>query len=207
MGVAHDIRNPLAIILLQAEALAEMHERDSETQEHLSFIKKNAKRINHTVSTLMVFQQENLNMKENMSLMDIVIEAIDNASLNEIMQMGAIKMELDPVSLKGNRDLMIRMIENLLRNAYESHVTDKIDIKISGELKNDTYIFSVRDSGVGIENSEDIFKPFFTTKNYGTGLGLQVVQDAVIRHGAELLVEKNSVGGTTFIVKFDIRIS
>ena len=203
VGVAHDIRNPLAIILLQAEALAEMHESDNETQEHLSFIKRNAKRINHTVSTLMVFQQENLNMKERIILQDILLEAIDNASLNEIMNMGKIKIDLEPVTLEGNRDLLIRMIENLLRNAYESHSTDSIDIKISGELASDAYIFKVKDAGVGIDNSEDIFKPFFTTKNYGTGLGLQVVRDAVNRHGAELAIEKNALGGTTFIVKFN----
>ena len=76
VGVAHDIRNPLAIILLQAETLAEMHVSDNETQEHLSFIKRNAKRINHTVSTLMVFQQENLNMKEIIDLEDILIELL-----------------------------------------------------------------------------------------------------------------------------------
>ena len=53
-------------------------------------------------------------------------------------------------------------------------------------------------------NSEEIFKPFFTTKNYGTGLGLQVVKDAVIRHDAELMVEENSMGGATFIVRFNV---
>ena len=204
VGVAHDIRNPLAIILLQAEALAEMHVSDNETQEHLSFIKRNAKRINHTVSTLMVFQQENLNMKEIINLEDILIEAIDNASLKESMKMGQIKINLEPVSLKGNRDLLIRMIENLLRNAYESHIEDIIDIKVSGEFKNSTYIFSVSDSGIGIDDPEEIFKPFFTTKNYGTGLGLQVVKDAAMRHSAELSVQENSTGGTTFIVNFNV---
>lgn len=203
-GVAHDIRNPLAIILLQAEALSDMHERDNETQEHLSFIKKNAKRINHTVSTLMVFQQENLNMEEEINLQDILIEAIENASLNEIKQMGYLKIDLVPVFLKGNRDLLVRMIENLLRNAYESHMTDTIEIKISGALNRNTYRFSVADSGAGVKDSESIFKPFFTTKNYGTGLGLQVVRDAAIRHGAEVLVERNAAGGTTFIVEFRI---
>ena len=120
------------------------------------------------------------------------------------MKMGQIKINLEPVSLKGNRDLLIRMIENLLRNAYESHIEDIIDIKVSGELKNNTYIFSVRDSGIGIDDPEEIFKPFFTTKNYGTGLGLQVVKDAAMRHSAELSVQKNSAGGTTFIVNFNV---
>ena len=201
-GVAHDVRNPLAIILLQAEALAEMHESDKETQEHLSFIKKNAKRINHTVSTLMVFQQENLNMKEHVNLRDILVEAVDNASLNELLHLGKIKIDLEPVALHGNRDLLIRMIENLLRNAYESHSTESVDIKISGKLDSGVYTFTILDAGVGIQNSEDIFKPFYTTKNYGTGLGLQVVRDAVSRHSAELLVEKKDSGGTAFIVKF-----
>ena len=141
-------------------------------------------------------------MEESINLQDILIEAIDNVSLKESMEMGQIEVDLEPVSLRGNRDLLIRMIENLLRNAYESHSTNTVDIKILGELKNDLYIFSVRDSGIGIQDSEEIFKPFFTTKNYGTGLGLQVVKDAVIRHSAELMVQKNLEGGTTFIVKF-----
>ena len=204
VGVAHDIRNPLAIILLQTKALAEMHVSDHETQQHLSFIKKNAKRINHTVSTLMVFRQENLNMEEPIKLMDILTEAIDNASLRESLEKGLIKIDLEPVSLKGNKDLLTRMIENLLRNAYESHHTDIVDMKISGKLDASTYIFSVKDSGVGIEDSEAIFEPFFTTKNYGTGLGLQVVKDAATRHGATLSIEKNATGGTVFIVNFNL---
>ena len=71
---------------------------------------------------------------------------------------------MEPVSLKGNRDLLIRMIENLLRNAYESHIEDIIDIKASGEFKNSTYIFSVSDSGIGIDDPEEIFKPFSLLK-------------------------------------------
>lgn len=202
-GVAHDIRNPLAVILLQLEALKEMHESDAETQEYLNFIRKNAKRINHTISTLLVFQQENMEMTQSMDLESVVFEAIENASLKDEFNKGNIRVKLAYVRLIGNRNLMIRMVENLLRNAVESHEEEPLDISVNGYVRDSKYSLEIQDAGKGVCDIQNIFEPFFTTKNYGTGLGLQVVRDAARRHQANVRAIKNSSGGSTFIVEFD----
>lgn len=201
-GVAHDIRNPLAVILLQLEALKQMHEGDIETQEYLKFIKNNAKRINHTISTLLVFNQENLDMEQEIDLIKVIMEAVQNASLWSEYQNDNVKINIDSVVLIGNYNLMIRMVENLLRNALESHESELINICINGYYFEQAYLLEIEDAGKGIENIQVIFEPFFTTKNYGTGLGLQVVRDAAERHGAIIQAKKNDHGGSTFVIEF-----
>lgn len=201
-GVAHDIRNPLAVILLQLEALRQMHEGDIETQEYLKFIKSNAKRINHTISTLLVFNQENLDMEQEINLIEVIMEAVQNASLWHAYKNDNVKINLESVILVGNHNLMIRMVENLLRNALESHESKSINISINGYYSGQTYLLEIEDAGKGIENIQEIFEPFYTTKNYGTGLGLQVVKDAVERHKALIHARKNDYGGSTFVIEF-----
>ena len=197
-GVAHDIRNPLSIIKLQLQSLQEMHAGDRETEDFLENISRAVKRVNHTISTLMVFQKENLAFDNEIRFPAL----IEDMSKGDRFGNHDIILDMAPTILKGNQDLLYRLFENLLKNSSEAIEDGSGEIRILGERNALGYRIDIIDNGVGMESTEKIFDPFFTTKNYGTGLGLLVVKDAVERHGAEISCKSTVGKGTRFTIQF-----
>jgi len=201
-GVAHDIRNPLSIIGLKVQELLELHEGDCETIDHLSQLKSAMGRINHTVGTLLVLQKENLPMDQEIDLKEILSSVIEDQQVTGFQ----IDFDVQEVKITGNRDILYRMSENLTRNALESGSGLPVHLRISGEHQEDRYKLSFADNGSGIEDLDSIYQPFFTTKNYGIGLGLMVVRDAVSRHSGEIECHSSKGNGTEFVIYFPASI-
>lgn len=100
----------------------------------------------------------------------------------------------------GNRDALLGALQNLISNAIDAAgFGGRIDLgvdAVDGALE-----FSVRDNGPGIPETvqENIFRPFFTTRSNGTGLGLAVAQSVARSHGGGVLFESKPGCGTTFV--------
>jgi signal transduction histidine kinase len=109
--------------------------------------------------------------------------------------------------INGDANQLKQAFYNLVRNAMQAMPSGgKLTIRCSAD---DSFVMlSVSDSGCGIkpENMQKIFKPFFTTKNAGTGLGLMIVERIVREHGGSLAVDSRENAGTTFTVSLPRRV-
>lgn len=105
------------------------------------------------------------------------------------------------------RDQMNQVYMNVLRNAIQA-IPDKGAIVIRAWLADDMVNISVTDSGCGIADAvrNNIFHPFFTTKNVGegTGLGLSISYSIMKSHHGEIVVESTGSAGTTFILRLPV---
>ncbi|MEQ9262006.1 MAG: ATP-binding protein [Owenweeksia sp.] len=105
------------------------------------------------------------------------------------------------IQLKGDKDQLVRVMNNLINNALQAIPEDREPrIRIRMEKKDDKVIISVSDNGTGIpeEQKEKIFEPRFTTKTKGMGLGLAMVKNIITGFGGEVWFETEVGKGTTF---------
>ncbi|VAX16166.1 hypothetical protein MNBD_IGNAVI01-2130 [hydrothermal vent metagenome] len=121
-------------------------------------------------------------------------------------QITVIKNYSDGVgSIYGDCKLLEEVLLNLIVNAiYYSPVKGKIEIDIF--VEEESIIFTICDEGPGIDldNAEDIFHPFFTTKSSGSGLGLAITKNIVEAHNGTIVVHSSKSGGAQFEIKLPI---
>lgn len=117
-----------------------------------------------------------------------------------VVPRGSFTLHFDP-------DLMEQAIINLLKNAKEAvidHGGHKVILRVSGTKATNQWVIEVEDDGGGIptEIEEQIFIPFYTTKNNGSGIGLSLVKQIVHAHNAEVDLKVNKeMGKTTFSIQ------
>jgi len=112
-----------------------------------------------------------------------------------------------PLMIYGNRGRVNQVLVNLIRNAVDAmraQTIKKVHISMTGEQQQ--VVLSIADSGTGIRDQdiEEIFTPFFTTKEVGEGLGLglSISYRIITDLGGSIRVLNNEEGGTTFIIFF-----
>lgn len=110
-----------------------------------------------------------------------------------------------PFMIRADRKQLMRVLNNLIRNSIQATSGKKdgrIDIRLYSEEGN--HILEISDNGTGIEpaQAEKIFRPSFTTKSGGMGLGLAIVHNIVKNSGGEIWFDSEPGEGTTFYVKF-----
>jgi PAS domain S-box-containing protein len=212
-GVAHEINNPLAIILGFTEILAEKVSPDSEVYEILKTMEKQGLNAQRIVSNLLSFarfsepKEEEIDIRENIETI-LTVEGNTLALYNIFVErdMG------EPLSkTKGDPGELQQVFFNIISNAISAMkerggllkvVTRVVDNERNVEIR-------VSDTGKGIkkEHRVKIFDPFFTTKKVGegTGLGLAISYALVSKHGGTITFEtkteeESKQTGTTFIV-------
>lgn len=195
-GVAHDIRNPLTILMMHLQELYDMHENDLETTVIINKSQKVLTRINHTISSLMVFSRENLSFNEKIPFLELAKEVI--ATYPEAAHI--VKTEIIPMEITGNHDLLYRMISNLLQNAIDAvSSVEEPSINLKAQpINHQQYEIMVSDNGCGVQNVDQLFQAFHTTKERGLGLGLLVIRDAVHKHEGKISVLHNQPQGICF---------
>jgi len=206
-GIAHEVNNPLGVVLMYAHMLKDQCKDDKQLGEDLSMIVEQADRCKKIVAGLLNFARQNQVAFESVDLNEIIekglqiVERPKNIAAEIINQMENPYCELD-------KDQMVQVLVNLISNAYAAMPDGgKLTITTGG---NDFQVwFSIADTGIGIpkENMPKLFQPFFTTKKMGkgTGLGLAVTYGIVKMHRGDIKVTSNadlSKGptGTTFTV-------
>lgn len=206
-GIAHEINNPLSMILGYTQLLLRSEDPDTQRGADLRIIEKHARNCKTIVGDLLSFARSTRTHKESARLHDALQEVFSVIRSHFEADGVRIEASLDPRIPPLTLDVgkMKQVFMNLLMNAKQA-------IGKKGVIQVDTLhdeasgmaVIAVRDDGCGIdpEIMSRIFYPFFTTKGTGegTGLGLSVSYGIVKEHGGEILVESEPGVGTTFRV-------
>jgi len=214
-GLAHEIRNPLVAIRTFTQLLPERYE-DAEFREGFQGLAlKEVDRICGLINDLLSFARPS---KPNV-VPENVNDVVDNIA--RILESQAKEKNVD-IRRDFGRDLpkvwidreqMKQVFMNLILNGIQAMsaggtivVATRLAAKNDVELIREYVQVEIRDTGVGIppENLEQIFDPFFTSKDEGSGLGLAVSHQIVQEHGGFVTVESSVGTGTSFFVHMPV---
>lgn len=187
-GVAHEINNPLSIILNYVELLS-MKNSDKYSQEKLGKIEAELHRIHAIISSLLSFSHPNDQPKELFDLVSLIEDTLLLLLHKFKQKQVAIQFEKPklPIELYGNENQIKQVLINLMVNSFDAvDEFGTIQIEVHTNTTSEYAEIRVIDDGKGIdtETLPRIFNPFFTTKHdkHNTGLGLAICQHIIESH-------------------------
>ena len=203
---AHEIRNPLGSIKGAAQYL-KSEASTEEQQELFNVIIEGTNRLNAIVSQFLDYARPyKLDLKaQNINM--IIQKAISIIAANSLTENITIVRELDHnlPEIEVDEQQLMQVILNIALNAIESmpqggsltFSTSKIETSTGGAIS-----ITIRDTGRGISKEEikNIFKPFFTTKDRGVGLGLAICQKIIKEHSGHIRVKSIPSQGSIFSI-------
>jgi two-component system NtrC family sensor kinase len=211
-GVAHEINNPLAGILIYAELLQRDLAADAVHRENIEVIINQTMRCQQIVHRLLDFSRQSLGERKLFDANEIINRCVELISHQAFFHNIKVVRELDPFlpQLVGDPGQLQQVFTNLLLNAADAMSGQgQIIITSRPAPTEDGIILTFTDTGCGIpaEIRDKIFEPFFTTKppGKGTGLGLSIVYGVIQRHGGTISADSPREGGTTFTIRLPLQ--
>ena len=207
-SVAHEINNPLMVILGQSGLLLREAPPDSPAHARLAAIETEANRAGKIVRDLLDFARRREPARVPLSLHETIERALDLLAARIARAGVEVERIFDPALpvILGDRDQLTQVFLNVLANAIDAMEERGGLLLVQTQLTHDdegspVAVAAVADAGVGIppERLERIFEPFYTTKpeGRGTGLGLPVSLGIARMHGGTLEAESKPDRGTT----------
>ena len=194
-GIAHELRNPMAVISGNAKLLSK-YEENQEVKELAEGILKEIEEINNIINELLKFAQDSNICMTNFNITNLIVEIINNLPYKNKIEFDASQS----IEVLGDEQLLKQAIKNLIKNADEA--ADRIwvsvdEILIDGIKK---ILIVIRDNGHGIDEGEinKIFQPFYSTKRHGLGMGLTLVQKIALQHNGFVKAESEKGKGSAF---------
>ena len=205
-GIAHEVGNPLTSISNVVQML-DRREADEYTREKLALVTGQLTRIQTTLRELVTFSRPASDQRGLVSIPDVVGEALGIAKYYKGGKSRRIEADVPPdlPTLAGVRDQLVQVVFNLVLNAIDA--TGKGGhIRVSAARTAGGVELAVADDGTGIDPAVQprLFRPYFTTKKHGTGLGLFVLRRIAEAHGGAVAVESEPGHGATFRVTLPI---
>jgi signal transduction histidine kinase len=208
VGIAHEIRNPLAAIQLNLHVLQQSTADSPECQAAVELALAGTQRIAELVETTLNFARPTAQFVHIHTLQEVVNAALRLFQTMLYRKNIDIRLHYSPDTppVVGDMRQLQQVFINLLSNAVDAiqeHGTITIRTERE-EIDTGTYaVVSIEDTGVGIppEDLPRIFEPFFTRKPHGTGLGLAIARRIVLQHRGELLVHSTPGVGTRCVVR------
>ncbi|MCK9254479.1 MAG: ATP-binding protein [Bacteroidales bacterium] len=207
-GIAHEINNPLGIVIMYANILLDETNSDTEIYNDLKLICEQANRCKNIVGGLLNFARKNKIRYETLNILDF-IEACKNSVIIPANIKYIVKNKLSNPIIAIDESQMMQAISNIMKNAIES-MPGGGSLSIDLENEDSELVIKISDSGAGIseEHIDKIFTPFFTTKGigHGTGLGLPTTYGIIKMHKGKINLTTNTdiskaPTGTSFIIK------
>lgn len=225
-GVAHQIRNPLGIILMGIEYLDNtLSEKDEKCAESIKIIKQAVARANKIIADILQFSRKSELKFESVDICELLDATINLVEHSENLKNIKIDRNYpkEPIKCKADKNMLQQVIINLLNNAvdamqegggikvnvfykFASNIGNKVGKRTGDYFKigDKIAIVEIEDTGEGIPEDllPKIFEPFFTTKETekGTGLGLSLAHLIIDRHKGSIEVESEVNKGSKFII-------
>jgi signal transduction histidine kinase len=205
-GIAHEINNPLAGILLYSSNMRKKVPADSQLAENLQIIIQETQRCKAIIQGLLEFSRDNEPETDAVDIND-VIETSLNIIENEfhLKHVQIVKqLAKNMIKTLADKNQMKQVFINMLLNALQA-VEENGRVTVTSRVNHQrrTILVEVLDNGCGIssDNLKKIFDPFFSTKANGTGLGLSVSYGIVKNHGGDILAYSEPQKGSRFVVE------
>jgi len=213
LRVAHEVRNPIAAIELNAEILQDIlrGENAADKDEAVSLVSA----IRDQVTALDALTEEYLAFArfpkphfDEESVNHLLEELADFVRPVATRQGLTLRVDVDreiPL-MEIDRTLLRQAVLNLLKNGLEV-LSSGGALTITSRLVGEHVEIAVSDTGAGISREVEgrLFEPFFTTKPQGTGLGLSIARQIIDEHGGELVWGNRPGGGATFTIRLPIK--
>lgn len=200
-GLAHETRNPLNIIRGMAQMLSRQSDASPEIKEKSHAIVTETDKVTAQLNEFINYSRPREIRRAVLPLHPAIQEVV--RALTYDMEEKKVRLEVkgDAVSVEADEQLFRQMLFNLLLNAIQALDTGG-EIQVVTAKRGPEASLEIRDNGQGVppEKRKEIFKPYFTTHQKGTGLGLAVVQQIVLAHGWEIECLANEPKGAIFRV-------
>ncbi|MBW1695023.1 MAG: GAF domain-containing protein [Deltaproteobacteria bacterium] len=219
-GVAHELNNPLTTVTSSIQTVLEDIEHgdrniplDEDLIDDLKFADKELGRARSIVTSLLGLSRQTQTYSEAVNINSVIKDAL------RIMHNQYKYHDLDIVEsyatdlpeIHGNFANLGQVALNIIQNAIQAVIDIRGTIFLTTRLDNDTgeIVFTCKDTGPGVPEAfrQDIYKPFFTTKDVGkgTGLGLYICHEIILRHSGTLALIDTDVTGAEFEVRLPVR--
>lgn len=215
LGIAHEIRNPLASIRGCVQELGRIAPAGGREQKFMDIICRESGRLDRIIEDFLRYARPDRAALVPTELVSVVDEAVVLLRQHEDLQGRSIHW--NPIDaryvIRGSRDHLVQLFLNLGINALQATDPQSGEISIrvvspsltKGE-NGDQVVVEWEDNGVGISAAvrDKLFMPFFSMKEQGRGLGLSIVARVVKEHGGNIDLRSESGDGAVFLVDFPI---
>jgi two-component system sensor histidine kinase HydH len=206
-GIAHEVRNPLSSIRGLAQFVYNSFSKTDERKEDLNAIIQEVDRLNKLVVQVLDFAKLQKPNLTRFSVNDLIRKIAELFKLETKDKQIKFSLELsqDISKIQADEDQVKQILMNVIINAIQA-IPKEGEIKIKTEktlLKGESAIkLIIEDRGIGIPEKDftQIFDPFFSTKDKGSGLGLSIVYKLIEAHQGKIKVESKEGEGTKFII-------
>ncbi|HWB04101.1 MAG TPA: two-component regulator propeller domain-containing protein [Verrucomicrobiales bacterium] len=214
-SLAHEINQPLGIILSNAQAAKRMLEQEpaniDEVREILGDIIDEDRRAGEVIKRLRALLKRGEANLQTISLNDVIADVLRLIRSDLIARHASVETELQEGSpqVLGDEVQLQQVLLNLILNACDAMVDNTPGervVRITSSVQFGTARVSVEDQGCGLPQDANtrIFQPFFTTKKHGMGIGLSICKSIITAHQGELWAEPNTCRGATFHLQLKI---
>lgn len=213
-AVSHDLQEPLRVVAGFVKLLAKRYKgrMDSDADDFIEYAVDGVKRMQLMIKDLLEYSQVGTKGKEfrTTDIMIVIEQAVSNLKA-AIEESGALITYNAMPTVVADAPQLIRLFQNLIGNAVKFRGKEALRIHVSAERKEDEWLFSIRDNGIGIapdqlEKIFVVFRRLHTKEEYpGTGIGLAVCKKIVERHGGKIRVESEPGKGSTFYFTMPIK--
>lgn len=199
-GIAHELNNPLTVVIGYAELLTERTDLPAQLQASLDQVLMHARRCGRIVEDLLKFAHHERTRPEPVQLAQVIEEALAATRIRERDDIDLVfDLQPDLQPLIGSPHALCQLVTNVLHNAVDAVglVPGPRRIRVGLAAATGTQAISVEDNGPGFTEPERVFDPFYTTKpiGKGTGLGLSICYGIARDHDGDLYAENSATGG------------
>ena len=209
-GVAHEINNPMAIIRGNSEILLMDLPPEHPNREEAEIISGQVGRVEGIVGNLLSFARQQRKRLQLVAI-DRTLEDI-LSQVNHHVSLAGIEVRcefgLKAIEIEGDENQLRQVFTNLIVNAVQAMAQAGIlTVRTDVDISHGTCRVEIEDTGNGISSDllKDIFTPFFTTRESGTGLGLSVSYGIVVDHGGMITVRSELGVGSQFTVTLPLK--
>ncbi len=197
-GLAHETRNPLNIIRGMAQMMSKS-DAPSEVREKARAIVDETDKVTAQLNEFINYSRPREVRRTKIALNSAVAEVVRALDYDIAEKKIRVESKVEKVFIEADEQLLRQALFNLLLNAVQA-VGENGQIQFAAQRNGAEAALEIRDDGPGVpaEQRGEIFKPYFTTHQKGTGLGLAVVQQIVLAHGWEIQCAGNEPKGAVF---------
>ena len=202
----HEIRNPLTNINL-AVCMLKAQINQENIEKCVNIINRNSARINDIVDDFLKSSRKDPAKRDHIFINQLLDEVLEIAKDRLTLKNISVKKSYTtyPCDLSLDKPKITIALLNIIVNAIEAMPSENGELKLTTSLLSSKCVVTIEDNGCGIskKNIKNIFKPYFTSKPNGMGIGLAATYDILVAHQAEVNVESEETKGTRFVISFN----